>query len=156
MPDLVREVLAAYPQIYHACHLRHPRRRTSPAALSARESWILGHLGLDQPVSAGELARHLSLGPSTVSEVIKRLERLGYLVRQPARSDRRRLDLYLTPRGAEAMKAGSVLDSDRVRKLLGELAPADRSRAVRGLGLLARAARRLNARSPKRWNGGGE
>ena len=67
MPDLVREVLAAYPQIYHACHLRHPRRRTSPAALSARESWILGHLGLDQPVSAGDVIAEIACGRTTIA-----------------------------------------------------------------------------------------
>jgi len=156
MDDPVREVLAAYPQIYHACHIQHPRRRTNPASLSARESWILGHLHSRRPMRAGDLARHLSLRPSTVSEAVKRLERLGYLTRRRVEGDRRRLDLYLTPRGAEAMKAGSVLDPGRVGMLLRELPPGDRVAAVRGLGLLARAARALNAAHPKRWHSGGD
>lgn len=45
-------------------------RRTNPANLSARESWILGHL---DTMNAGALARHLSLRPSTVPEALKRL-----------------------------------------------------------------------------------
>ncbi len=154
MIDPVRDVLAAYPQIYHACHIQHPRRRTNPASLSARESWILGHLHPIRPVGAGDLARHLSLRPSTVSEAVKRLERLGYLVRRPVKGDRRRLELYLTPQGAAAMKAGSILDSGRVGLLLDRLSPAERRAAVRGLGLLARAARDLNAAEPKRWHRG--
>ena len=154
MDDPVREILAAYPQIYHACHIQHPRRRTNAASLSARESWILGHLDTKRPMSAGALARHLSLRPSTVSEAIKRLEKLGYVTRRPVDHDRRRQELFLTARGGEAMKAGSVLDADRVARLLDQLPAADRATAVRGLGLLARGARALNAADSKRWASG--
>jgi DNA-binding MarR family transcriptional regulator len=155
MNDPVRDILAAYPQIYHACHIQHPRRRTNVASLSARESWILGHLDLTHPMSAGALAKHLSLRPSTVSEAIKRLEKLGYVTRRAVDHDRRRQELFLTARGAQAMKAGSVLDADRVALLLEQLPVAERGPAVRGLGLLAKAARALNAAQPKRWSPGG-
>ncbi len=155
MNDPVREILAAYPQIYHACHIQHPRRRTNPASLSARESWILGHLDLRRPMSPGSLARHLSLRASTVSEAIKRLEQLGYVTRRAVDSDRRRQELLLTVQGAEAMKAGSVLDAGRVAQLLKQLPPAERNAAVRGLGLLARGARALTEAHPKRWPEGG-
>ena len=151
MDDPVRAVLAAYPQIYHACHIQHPRRHTNPASLSARESWILGHLDLTRPMSAGSLARHLSLRPSTVSEAIKRLEKLGLVTRRPVEHDRRRQELFLTQRGAEAMKAGSILDAGRVAQLLEQLPRSERTAAVRGLGLLAQGARALNAAHPKRW-----
>ena len=151
MEDPVRLVLAAYPQIYHACHIRHPRRRTNAASLSARESWILGHLDLTRPMSAGALAKHLSLRPSTVSEAIKRLEQLGYVTRRAVDHDRRRQQLFLTARGAEAMKAGSILDAGRVAQLLEQLSRTERSLAVRGLGLLAQGARALNQAHPKRW-----
>ena len=151
MDDPVREVLAAYPQIYHACHIQHPRRRTNAASLSARESWILGHLELTKPMSAGSLARHLSLRPSTVSEAIKRLEQLGYVSRRAVDHDRRRQELFLTQRGAEAMKAGSILDAGRVAQLLEQLPQSERTAAVRGLGLLAQGARALNAAHSKRW-----
>jgi DNA-binding MarR family transcriptional regulator len=151
MDDPVRLVLAAYPQIYHACHIQHPRRRTNAASLSARESWILGHLDLTRPMSAGALAKHLSLRPSTVSEAIKRLEQLGYVRRRAVDQDRRRKQLFLTGLGAEAMKAGSVLDAGREARLLEQLPRAERSAAVRGLGLLAKGARALNETHPKRW-----
>lgn len=154
MDDPVREILAAYPQIYHACHIQHPRRRTNAASLSARESWILGHLDPKRPMSAGALARHLSLRPSTVSEAITRLEKLGYVTRRPVDHDSRRQELFLTARGTEAMKAGSVLDADRVARLLDQLPAADRATAVRGLGLLAQGARALNAADSKRWVSG--
>jgi DNA-binding MarR family transcriptional regulator len=102
-------------------------------------------------MSAGALAKHLSLRPSTVSEAIKRLEQLGYVRRRAVDQDRRRKQLFLTGLGAEAMKAGSVLDAGRVARLLEQLPRAERSAAVRGLGLLAKGARALNETHPKRW-----
>src|SRR6185503_555511 len=119
--DSVLDVLRAYPQIYHACHVEHPRARTNPGHISARDTWILGHLDLRRPTSPARLARHLSLGASTLSESAKRLERLGYLTRRPERADRRRLELFITPRGIEAMKGASVLDPGRVAQLLQQL-----------------------------------
>ena len=78
---------------------------------------------------------------STLSAALRRLEMLGYIANTPVADDRRRRNLTLTDRGAEAMAGTSVLDCERVKKLLATLSPRDRVAAVRGLGLLARAAR---------------
>jgi DNA-binding MarR family transcriptional regulator len=153
-PDPVAQVLTAYPQIYHACHLEHPRARTNAGRISTRESWILGHLDSERPASPAELARHLSLRGSTVSEALKRLERLGYITRRKAVGDRRRIEVFLAPSGVTAMKNASVLDARRVNRLLAQLSSAERAAALEGLALLARAARALNVKEPKRWNRG--
>jgi len=152
--DLVLSVLNAYPQVYHACHRRHPRARTNPARISDRDAWILGHLHPTSPASPARLAAHLSLRPSTVSEAVKRLERLGYVTRRRVPGDGRRVELFLAPGGADAMKGASVLDAERVRRMLALLPPERRAHAVEGLSLLAEAARTLNAREPKRWDDG--
>jgi hypothetical protein len=52
------------------------------------------------------------------------------------------------------MKGASVLDAERVRRMLALLPPERRAHAVEGLSLLAEAARTLNAREPKRWDDG--
>jgi len=152
--DLVLAVLIAYPQVYHACHRRHPRARTNPGRISARDAWILGHLHPTEPASPARLAAHLSLSPSTVSEAVKRLERLGYIARRRADGDGRRIELFLGPRGAEAMRGASVLDAERVRRMLAQLPVPKQAAAVKGLSLLAEAARALNAKEPKRWDDG--
>lgn len=150
MPDAsVHDVQRYYPQIYLACHSAHVRARSTPFRLSARDSALLAHLDTREPVSAGQLAAHLAVVPSTLSEAVKRLERLGYLARLRRPGDRRSVELRLTERGAEAMAAGSVLEGARVRALLDLLTPAERRRAVAGLALLARAARALSARKEK-------
>jgi MarR family transcriptional regulator, organic hydroperoxide resistance regulator len=150
--DSVLAVLAAYPQIYHACHFRHPSARTSKHGISTRDAWILGHLDLEKPVSPKTLATHMGLRASTVSEAIARLEKLGYITRRKADGDARRIELRLSEKGADAMRGTSVLDAGRVAELLEELAPPLRARAIAGIGLLAEAARSLNRKSPKQWS----
>lgn len=86
------------------------------------------------------LARHLSVGKSTLSAAIKRLARLGYVDVSHDPADARRVALRLTRHGARAKRESSVLEPARVRGLLRALAPADRRRALDGLGLPAGAA----------------
>jgi DNA-binding MarR family transcriptional regulator len=150
--DPVLEVLRTYPQIYHACHIRHPRARTNPDRISAREGWILSHLSRERSTSATTLARHMAVGPSTVSEAVQRLERLGYVTRRRADDDQRRIELLLTARGADALKGSSVLDAARVKRLLAQLPAPERAAAVAGMALLGKAARLLNQKEPRRWD----
>ena len=145
-PRLIRDVQRYYPRIYLACHVDHVRARSTPYRVSAKDSALLSHLDTREPVTAGQLAGHLGVVPSTLSEAIKRLERLGYLLRARRAGDRRRVELRLTEAGAEAIAATSVLDTSRLARLLRRLKPAERKRAVAGLALLARAARAMGSR----------
>jgi DNA-binding MarR family transcriptional regulator len=138
--DDVRAVQAYYPRIYLACHTRHVRRRSTSATLTANDSSVLAHLHHTQGMRPSVLARHLGIVKSSLSATLKRLESLGYIARVGDATDRRATSLRLTAAGTKAMQAGSVLDTKRVSALLARLAPADRARAVDGLGLLAKAA----------------
>ena len=141
-----REVAAVqrwYPQIYLACHTQHHRRRSNGLRLTAHESSILAHLSPEHPMRASELARHLGVGPSTMSAALKRLTSLGYVARARDASDRRAASLRLSKMGERALQAGSVLETSRVAALLAQLTRAERLQALRGLGLLAGAARQL-------------
>lgn len=139
----IRAVQAYYPRIYLACHIQHLRRTPARAHLTESESNLLGHLDERRPIRASELARHMGVSRSSMSATIKRLVRLGYIVRAREEDDARALALRLSPAGARAMQAGSVLDTGRVAALLAKLPAQDRKRAVEGLRLLAHAARDL-------------
>ena len=146
MQQLVLEVQRYYPQIYLACHVDHVRTRSTRWRLSSKDSSILSHLDTERPMSPRELASHLGVAASTLSATIARLERLGYLVSAAPDKDRRQRELRLTERGAEAMASTSVLDAGKVAELLGRLSAKQRAEAVRGLGLLARAARDIQSK----------
>ena len=142
--DDVFEVQRLYPQIYVACHTDHVRAASTEWRISSQDASILVHLDRESGLSPRQLAAHLGVAPSTLSAAIARLSELGYLTSQPDETDRRQRELRLTARGAEAISSTSVLNAERVRALLDKLAPDDRKAAVRGLTLLAQAARELN------------
>ncbi|MEY2877870.1 MAG: hypothetical protein RLZZ15_250 [Verrucomicrobiota bacterium] len=146
---LTQDVLRHYPQVYFACHLAHPRPRTNEFRLTDKDIVLLGHLDHDAPMLAGPLARHLGVGAPALSAQLQRLEARGYLTRLPRPRDRRQIELRLTALGAEAVATTSILDPGRVTALLVQLKPADRGRAVRGLALLAQAARQLQFKYPR-------
>jgi len=139
----VRAMQIFYPQIYMACHTRHTRARSSAFQLSARDSGLLVHLDEGRPTRPSDLSRHLGVGAPTLSAALRRLESLGYLTRTRQPDDRRAIELRLTPKGAEALAATSVLESGRVRMLLQQLTGDERRSALAGLALLGRAARAL-------------
>ena len=145
--DDIREVQRLYPQIFVACHTDHVRAASTEWRISSQDASILVHLDRESGLSPRDLARHLGVVPSTLSAAIARLSKLGYLSSQPVAKDRRRRELRLTARGAEAITATSVLDAERVRVLLKNLSGAERKAAVRGLALLARAARQIKEKS---------
>ena len=143
----VAAVQRCYPQIYLACHTRHRRRRSDAAPLTSQESSILAHLSEREPMRAAALARHLGVVPSTMSAAIKRLSSLGYIARGKDADDGRAASLRLSRQGARAMQAGSVLETARVVGMLALLPVPERAKAVEGLELLAKAARRMPAKT---------
>jgi DNA-binding MarR family transcriptional regulator len=137
----VVEIQRLYPQVYLACHVDHVRAASTEWQLSSKDASILAHLDRDVPMSPRHLAAHLGVVASTLSAALIRLANLGYITSTPREDDRRQRELRLTDRGAEAMASTSVLDAARVELVLGKLSAAEREEAVRGLALLARAAR---------------
>jgi DNA-binding MarR family transcriptional regulator len=137
--DAVRQVMELYPRIYFACHTRHVRDPKTRQLLSAHQASILDHLDEHEPLALLDLARHMGVTPSTMSLNIERLVRRGYVSRQRAAEDGRRLKLCITPAGVRLREAASVLDPDRVRALLARLTPRGRQAGIYGLAVLARA-----------------
>lgn len=129
-----------YPRIYLACHTRHRRDPVTGRELSTHQGTILDHLDTVDGTAAGDLAAHLGVTAGTMSIHLDRLEARGFVRRSRDPGDGRRVLVVLTAAGARVKAAHSVLDAARVRRLLRQLSPAERVRAIEGLDLLARAA----------------
>ena len=138
-------VLRCYPQIYFACHRRHVRDPKTKAVLSARQASVLDHLDDVEGTSLLELAKHMGVTASTMSLMVDRLERGGYVRRERSRQDGRRVDLHLTPAGVRVKRQQNVLEPELVEAVLERLEPGQRRQALAGLELLADASREMMA-----------
>jgi DNA-binding MarR family transcriptional regulator len=135
-----KRLMDLYPRIFFACHKRHVRDPETRNVLSAHQASILDHLDELEPTSLTGLADHMGVTLSTMSLGVERLVRRGYVLRSRDPKDARRIHLRLSARGARLRDAQSVLDPERVRKLLECLAPEELESGLRGLALLAAAA----------------
>jgi DNA-binding MarR family transcriptional regulator len=151
MPSDVDTVLECYPRIYFACHRRHVRDEQTAAVLSAHQASVLDHLDEVESTSLLELAGHMGVTPSTMSLMVDRLERGGYVTRGRSEKDKRRVDLRLTPAGVRIKRQQKVLEPELVAAMLNRLDDPDLRLALRGLQLLAEAAMAMTAarRGPK-------
>lgn len=84
-------------------------------------------------ITPGQLADVLHLHPSTLTGVIQRLERRGFVARRADGSDRRRLHLALTARGRaiERKRDGTV--EAELEKVLARLQPDEVRAAQKAL-----------------------
>lgn len=90
-------------------------------------------------LSIGELGRRLRLDPSSISRSVSRIERNGWISREPDPEDQRRRLLSLTDRGREAVKDLDLHADSVVQGGLRTLSEEDAEIVARGLALYARA-----------------
>ncbi len=140
MPNQIQQLMSLYPRIYFACHTRHVRDPRKRHTLSAHQASVLDHLDEIEPTGLLTLAAHMGVTASTMSLMIDRLARGGYVVRSRDRKDGRRVNLRLTKAGVRIKSEKSVLDPERVRTVLAQLTSDERDQALEGLALLARAS----------------
>lgn len=127
--------------------MRHVEHRTHRDAdgLTDREAGILEHLDAAPDQRAGELARHLGIGKSSLSAQLKRLAALGYIA-QASAADGRERRISLTDKARDMLIKSSPLSADRLLALLQELTSAERKSAISGIELLAKGVRMLALR----------
>jgi DNA-binding MarR family transcriptional regulator len=129
-----------YPKIYFACHTRHVVDPKRNRVLSSHQASVLDHLDEIEPTGLLELASHMGVTASTMSLMIDRLARGGYVIRGRDSRDGRRVSLRLTKAGVRIKSEKSVLDPVRVQAVLDQLTAEERKQAIHGLALLARAS----------------
>ncbi len=132
--------MSLYPRIYFACHTRHVRDLKQKRVLSSHQASVLDHLDEIEPTGLLALAAHMGVTASTMSLMIDRLARGGYVIRERDSKDGRRVNLRLTKAGVRIKSEKSVLDPARVETVLAQLTSGERKQALHGLALLARAS----------------
>ncbi|MFZ9028924.1 MAG: MarR family winged helix-turn-helix transcriptional regulator [Crocinitomicaceae bacterium] len=90
----------------------------------------------DYRATAKEIGTHLNLNPSTISGIISRLERKGYLAKLPNTSDKRSTYIYLTAIGEKTVTSIPDLLHEKLTKKLKSLSDKDLNELQSSLALL--------------------
>ncbi|MBA4180917.1 MAG: hypothetical protein C0506_10050 [Anaerolinea sp.] len=105
MPETARtpEVEAAMDAYFAASALLDPIRLRiwDTEHLTVTQLRLLGHLFEQEGLSNAELADRLYVTRPSVSALLERLERGGFIRREVAQNDRRGISIWLEPRGRE-------------------------------------------------------
>jgi MarR family transcriptional regulator, organic hydroperoxide resistance regulator len=122
----------------HALQTRSKRMEAS-LGVTSPQRLVLRIVGRFPSMPAGQIARILSLHPSTLTGILKRLEIRGLLERREDPKDARRVLLALTPRGKKIDQQREGTVENAVRAVLAELPGSQLSAARTALSKLAAA-----------------
>lgn len=134
------EIVAAVRRIMrgvdlHSRHLVHEIGLTWPQLATLRAAERLG------VCSIGALARAVHVGQATLTGIVQRLERAGYVERSSHKQDRRSVNVTITATGRNLLKDAPSLLQDRFHAELAKLKDWERSQI---LALLQRIAEMMD------------
>jgi DNA-binding MarR family transcriptional regulator len=105
--------------------------------LHAGQELMLAQLWREDGLTPGELAGRIGLETPTVTRMAQRMERAGFVRRQPDTADRRLVRVYLTETGQRLRAAVPAALARADEAALAGFSPAERARFVRFLRRLA-------------------
>ena len=97
------EVLAQFRVVIKSIR-RHYQDVERRAGLSGAQLWALSEVAKGPGCQVGQLARSLAIHQSTASNLLRRLEGLGLVRRHRRGKDQRKVQLYATKKGLQALK----------------------------------------------------
>ncbi|MHC4512089.1 MAG: MarR family winged helix-turn-helix transcriptional regulator [Planctomycetota bacterium] len=142
--DAADRFAALFPDVYRRFHRRvhHAEYQLTSESLA-----IVQHLADSGPLTVTEAARHMDRSQAAMSELFARLVSRGLLARMPDERDRRRVLVWLTEAGREALaSARSVLSPDLLAPAFERVAPADRASLIENMQALVEGSTRRSDR----------
>jgi DNA-binding MarR family transcriptional regulator len=82
--------------------------------LSVRRYYTLFWIGKEPGISFSELSQHMLVDKSSVTRIIKALEKDGYVIREAHETDGRSTRLFLTDRGKALQEQATIAHKDSV------------------------------------------
>ncbi len=114
--DRYDQVLVALRRIIRATDL-HSKKLSKTSGLTSPQLLILQTLRDNSDLTVGQVAKQVSLSQATVTTIVDRLERGGYVYRERGTADKRKVYVYLTDKAFETLvDAPKPLQDDFVRQ----------------------------------------
>jgi DNA-binding MarR family transcriptional regulator len=102
------QVLVSLRQIIRAIDL-HSKCLERKSGLTGPQLLVMQLIGSSGEITAGVIARKVSLSQATVTSIIDRLERKGLLRRERSTDDKRKVMVSLTEQGGKALEKAPTL-----------------------------------------------
>ena len=136
-PDPIEEhIVSALRRIVRAIDLQS-RRIVDSCGLTGPQLVVLREVSRLSGSSVSALARSVSLSQPTVSGILERLEKRGFVRRQRSDHDRRAVFVSLTPEGGRVLNDAPSLLQDRFQRELARLEEWERTQMLATLQRLA-------------------
>jgi DNA-binding MarR family transcriptional regulator len=102
------QVLIALRQIIRAIDL-HSKKLERESGLTGPQLLVMQIIYEEGPLTSGVLARSVSLSQATVTTILDRLEKKGYLTRERDTEDKRKVWVQLSDNGKQALQNAPTL-----------------------------------------------
>ncbi|MEM6251586.1 MAG: MarR family transcriptional regulator [Cyanobacteria bacterium P01_D01_bin.156] len=134
-PDLQGQLIA----LIRAFGLHRPDQTPCGQTVTVAEAHALMELSNGQLLSQNELSTRLSLEKSTVSRLVKILERRGWLQRSRSEADRRVIQLTLTKSGQKAAGQLATARREKFDRILSAIPKEQQTVVLDSLNILVEA-----------------
>ena len=81
----------------------HSKKVEKACGLSSAKLWMLHEISMTPGIRVSQLAKALSIHPSTCSNMLDKIESLQLITRDRSKSDQRTVHLYVTEKGRELL-----------------------------------------------------
>lgn len=135
------QVLISLRQIIRAIDL-HSKKIERLSGLTGPQLLVMQVIARQGPLTPGAVAKEVSLSQATVTTILDRLERKGYLQRERSSQDKRMVLVSLTANGQEVLSRAPALLQESFTQRFGELTDWEQNLI---LSSLQRVAMMMNA-----------
>lgn len=127
---MIQDINKYFTTIFYHLHTTHED------VISHQSVRILQMIQKEDEVTVRDIAGLLNISPNTASEHIKKLERNGWVKKERAVDDQRKVMLHLTAEGLVIVKKNTELDDNKLQRALHQLTEEERQTILQAFRLL--------------------
>lgn len=101
--DAITEIMQSLRRIFKSIQ-DYSQEVSNKFGITGPQLWALKTISENEKLSLGELSKRMCLHPSTITGVVDRLERKGYVLRDRGQEDRRVIKVQLTSEGKRLVR----------------------------------------------------
>lgn len=117
------ERLASIIMEMQRCFMLHLSKELAPGNVSFAQYFLLTYLDQKEVLTMSAIAQKMAHTTAAASGLVARLETSGYVVRSIARDDRRKVMVYITPKGSELVRRIREEMVGNLLKIMEQLTP---------------------------------